>query len=234
MAKYPAPKPDWYYRDSRECLLPFVCEGPNRILDVGCGEGRTGAALKAAGRAGQVVGIERCAPIAEIARRHVDRVVCADLESLELPFATEYFDYIIFGDVLEHLVNPWGVVELLAGHLRQGGHMIASVPNVRHWRVVLPLILRGRWRYGPDGVLDDTHLRFFTRKSIVELFASSDLVLKRIVPEFRFMPKSKSNRLNRFTCALFEEFLAMRYVVDVVKEKHASTTVCAARQTLTA
>ena len=213
MAKYPAPKPDWYYRDSRECLFPFVCEGPNRILDAGCGEGRTGAALKAAGKAGQVVGIERCAPIAEIARRHVDRVVCADLESLELPFAAEYFDYIIFGDVLEHLVNPWGVVESLARHLRHGGHIIASIPNVRYWRVVLALVLRGQWRYGADGVLDDTHLRFFTRKTIVELFASNDLVLDRILPEFRLMPKSKSNRLNRFTCALFEDFLAMRYVV---------------------
>jgi len=222
MAQYPAHKPDGYYRDARECLLPFVCEGPNRILDAGCGEGRTGAALKAAGKAGEVVGIERCEPIAEIARRHVDRVICADLESLELPFGPGRFDYIIFGDVLEHLVNPWGVVESLARHLRQGGHMIASVPNVRYWRVVFPLVLRGQWKYGPDGVLDDTHLRFFTRKAIAELFASNDLVVDRILSEFRLMPKSKSNRFNRFTCALFEDFMAMRYVVDVIKKEQAS------------
>lgn len=227
MAQYPARKRDGYYRDLRECLLPFVCEGPNKILDVGCGEGRTGAALKAAGKAREVIGIERCEPIAEIARGHVDRVICADLESVELPFATEYFDYIIFGDVLEHLVNPWGVVESLSRHLRQGGHMIASIPNVRYWRVVFPLVLRGQWRYGADGVLDETHLRFFTRKTIVELFASNDLVLNRLLPEFRLMPKSKSNRLNRFTFALFEDFLAMRYVVDAVKKEHASVAASA-------
>lgn len=223
-ARYPTRKPEGYYRDARECLLPFIGDGPNRILDAGCGEGRMGAALKAAGKAGEVIGIERCEPIAEIAKRHVDRVICDDLENVEVPFAPGYFDYIIFGDVLEHLVNPWGVVESLARHLRQGGHIIASVPNVRHWRVVLPLVLRGRWQYGPDGLLDDTHLRFFTRKSIVQLFASNDLVMDRIVPEFRFLPKSKSNRFNRVTCALFEEFLAMRYIVDVIKEKRVSAT----------
>ncbi len=233
MAQYPAHKPDGYYRDPRECLFSFVCEGPNRILDAGCGEGRTGAALKAVGKASQVVGIERCAPIAEIARRHVDQVVCADLERLEFPFTAGYFDYVILGDVLEHLVNPWGVVETLARYLRQGGHMIASIPNVRHWRVVLPLVLRGRWRYGADGVLDDAHLRFFTRKTILELFASNDLVLNRILPEFRLMPESKSNRLNRFTCALLEDFLAMRYVVDVIKKGHASDTACAAGRNAT-
>ena len=233
MAEYPAEKPSSYYRDPRQVLAQLIEAGPNRVLDVGCGEGRTGAALKASGRAAEVVGVEKNSVIAAIAQSHIDRVICADIEGLELPFAPGRFDYIVLADVLEHLVNPWTVVERLAELLREGGHIIASVPNVRHWRVVLPLILRGRWRYGPDGVLDDTHLRFFTRKSIVELFASSDLVLKRIVPEFRFMPKSKSNRLNRFTCALFEDFLAMRYVVDVIKEKHASATACAARQKLT-
>lgn len=227
MTRYPVRKPDGYYRDQRECLFSFVCEGPNRILDAGCGEGRMGAALKAAGKAGEVIGIERCEPIAEIARQHIDQVICADLESLELPFAAEYFDYIIFGDVLEHLVNPWGVVESLARHLRPGGRMIASIPNVRHWRVVFPLVLRGQWRYGPDGVLDDTHLRFFTRKTVVNLFASNALVLNRVLPEFRLMPRSKSNRLNRFTCSLFEDFLAMRYVVDVVKKEPASVAASA-------
>ena len=213
----PLEKPDGYYGHARLALTHFVHEGPNRILDVGCGEGRAGAALKAAGRAAEVVGIEKNASVAAVAGANVDRVICTDVESFELPFGPAYFDYIIFADVLEHLVDPWTVVERLAGLLRAGGYMIASIPNVRHWRVVLALLLSGEWQYSPDGVLDDTHLRFFTRKSMRRLFPAPAFVVERVVPSLAFSSASRAGRVNRFTFRLFEDFLTVRYIMAIRK-----------------
>lgn len=210
-------KPDGYYGHARLALTHFIREGPNRILDVGCGEGRTGAALKAAGRASEVVGIEKNASVAAVAGANVDRVICTDVESFELPFGPAYFDYIILADVLEHLVDPWTVVEKLAGLLHAGGYMIASIPNVRHWRVVLALLVSGDWRYDPDGVLDDTHLRFFTKKSMRKLFPAPALVVERVVPSFTFSPASRAWRANRLTFRLFEDFLTVRYIMAIRK-----------------
>jgi 2-polyprenyl-3-methyl-5-hydroxy-6-metoxy-1,4-benzoquinol methylase len=198
-------------------LGQLIHEGPNKVLDVGCGEGRTGAALKAGGQAGEVVGVEKNAAVAKIAEGLLDGVICGDVEHVGLPFAPGYFDYIVLGDVLEHLVDPWAVVGRLARLLRTQGHMIASIPNVRHWRVMLPLIIQGEWTYSEEGVLDDTHLRFFTRKSMQGLFPGPALVVKQVVPELRFLPTSRACWVNRLTFHLFEDFLTVRYVVEVEK-----------------
>lgn len=224
MIEYIAEKPAHYFRDPRWALVRWVREGQHRVLDVGCGEGRTAAALKAAGKAVEVVGVEKHPAIAKLAADGVDRVICADVEETSLPLEPGYFSYILLGDILEHLRNPWAVLKHLSPCLCAGGRIIASIPNVRHWRVVGDLVLRGEWEYKGCGVLDDGHLRFFTRRSIDRLFESSGLVVERMTPEFRGLLPSERSLLRRVTLAvdrmtlgLFEGFLTLRYIVEARK-----------------
>ncbi len=214
MIEYIAEKPPGYYSETRWALIQLVENGPHKVLDVGCGEGKTGAALKACGRAQEVIGIEKNPTVAAVAKNELDQVICCDVEMTGLPVPKGHFDYIVLGDILEHLVDPWAVVVRLARCLKQRGHVVASVPNVRYWRVVLPLVLTGEWKYRSQGVLDNTHLRFFTKKGIQRLFHGSGLVVQRMVPAFRLLPKSKTCRADRLTLGLFEGFLTMRYIID--------------------
>lgn len=92
------------------------------------------------------------------------------------------FDCIVMNDVLEHMEDPWSAVAAAAGLLAGDGRIVASIPNVRYIAVLVRLALRGRWDYAESGILDVSHLRFFTRSSIEELFAGEGLVIERLEP----------------------------------------------------
>ena len=205
-----------YYSGIRWDLISFVSEGNNRILEIGCGEANTGKALKEQGKAIEVIGIETVPEIARIAETKIDKVLCVDVETIELPFSEGYFDYVIMGDLLEHLYDPWLLIRKLRPYLKQGGYIIASIPNIRNWRIIKSLVLKGEWKYCPDGLLDDTHLRFFTKKSILNLFSSKDFSVHRLIPKFEFRPTYRSSIIkpfNNITFGLFEEFLTFQYIV---------------------
>src|SRR5258708_3485769 len=161
-------KPAGYYSAVRQDILVHVPLGPNRVLDVGCGEGLMARVLKREGKASWVAGVEIFPEAAADARDVVDELVVGEVETLDLPFERQSFDVILLGDVLEHLRDPWRQLERLVAFLRPGGLAIASVPNVRNWRVVFALAFKGRWDYVPLGIMDRTHLRFFTRSTFEE------------------------------------------------------------------
>ncbi|QJD31430.1 methyltransferase domain-containing protein [Methylococcus geothermalis] len=156
--------------------------GPHRVLDVGCGEGIFGESIKQLGKAEEVVGIELDQYAAEAARSRLDRVICGDLETFDwdgLGLAKGAFDYVVCGDVLEHLKDPWDALRRLSTLLKENGRLIASIPNVRHWSVTLPLLFLGAWNYAPRGILDRTHLRFFTRRTACRMFMEAGLQIER-------------------------------------------------------
>lgn len=207
--------PGRYFTETRWDLIELVGGTANRVLEIGCGAGHTGAALKRLAKAVEVVGIE-CEPCAaQRAAEKLDRVLAVGIEDEAWSLPHEYFDCIIAGDVLEHLQNPWAAVVRLRPCLKPGGRLIASVPNIRHWRVLRDLVFAGRWEYRPSGILDRSHLRFFTRRTLATLFDPDHFTVERIVPRFAFWPTSKSRLLNRLTLGLFEEFLASQYIVVV-------------------
>ena len=211
MSPLGARRPEEYFDTIRWDLLRFVKPGKNVILELGCGSGKTGEALKKEAKAEAVVGIELIPEIADKARGSLDQVIVGDIEILvrELSFAPETFDYLIAGDVLEHLKDPWCVLAMLRRFLKLGGHVIASIPNIRHWRILRDLIFQGEWQYGDADILDKTHLRFFTKKSIVQMFKSCGYEVLRIEPGW---VGQKSRFMNWFTLGLFEEFLAWKYI----------------------
>jgi 2-polyprenyl-3-methyl-5-hydroxy-6-metoxy-1,4-benzoquinol methylase len=205
-----------YFSNIRCELIECVRDGDNKILEIGCGQGDTGKALKEQGKAAVVVGIEKVPEIAEAAKAKIDQVLTGDVEVIELSFSEGYFDYVIMGDVLEHLYDPWALVNKVGRYVKKGGYVIASIPNIRYWQIVKELVLKGEWRYCSEGVLDETHLRFFTKKSMIRLFESGPFTVSRIIPasKFRPQPLSKQVIVNKLTFGLFEDFFIMQYIVE--------------------
>jgi 2-polyprenyl-3-methyl-5-hydroxy-6-metoxy-1,4-benzoquinol methylase len=171
-----------YYDNERPEVAALVPFGSGVVLDVGCGAGRLGARLKLDGRAQTVHGIERAADAVAAARLVLDDVTDVDLESDEglatLKPRSGTYDVVIVADVLEHLRDPWRALDALVETLTPSGVVVASIPNVRVVSVVAPLLLRGRFRYSDRGVLDRTHLRFFTRESATALLEGAGLTIE--------------------------------------------------------
>ena len=140
---------------------------PLRILDVGTADGYMGAILKKQGH--YLIGVERNTKLAAAARLHYDRFHHVDIEEFDFPYHEE-FDYILFADVLEHLRDPAAVIGRSLGALKPTGKVILSVPNVANFVVRMGLLF-GRFDYGDRGILDRTHLRFFTLASARRMIA---------------------------------------------------------------
>jgi SAM-dependent methyltransferase len=202
-----------YVAERRE-IWHLIPEAAQRILDVGCAHGYLGRAIKAA-RPCEIVGVELNEKSAQEAALHLDKVHCENVETFKLPYPQGYFDCIIMADLLEHLVNPWKVLTEYSAYLAEDGVLIASLPNVRHYRVVGQLIL-GRWDYKESGILDSTHLRFFTLKSILDLLDLAGLEPLTIERIYRARPIAKL--LNWLCFNRLEAFLAQQYVL-VAKRK---------------
>jgi len=149
---------------------------PRTVLDVGCGRGLNGEIAHEKGA--HAVGIEQWKPSADAARARLDEVIEADIEHDDSTNAlgNRRFDLIIFGDVLEHTRDPLGVMERFLPFLEDGGHVIVSLPNVAAWTVRLGL-LAGNFEYAQSGILDETHLRFFTRQTATRLVERAGLEL---------------------------------------------------------
>lgn len=203
-------KPRDYYSHPRPELVPLVPSSVSRILEVGCGEGAFAAALRAAHlpQKLEIVGVENYQPAAALAACKLDTVYVGDIETLELPYES-YFDCVVFADVLEHLVDPWATLVKIRKHVAVHGCVVASIPNVQHWRVISNLV-RGSWDYTSEGILDRTHLRFFTRKSILRLFADTGY---RVLSLHPFVANWKGKTFNRALGGLLTSFLAFQYFV---------------------
>ncbi|QYR19853.1 glycosyltransferase [Paenibacillus sp. sptzw28] len=152
-------------------LLDEPASEPIRVLEVGCACGATLLEIKNWYPNAEVHGIELNPKAAEIASLSAN-VRSGNIETIEIGTAQSYFDYIIFADVLEHLVEPWNVLHKTLPYLKENGKVLASIPNVAHYSVIRDL-LKGHWTYQDRGLLDVTHLRFFTREGICRLFSSA-------------------------------------------------------------
>ena len=166
-------KPAAYYANARRDWLRAL---PRRaelaVLEIGCGSGATGALALSEGLCRRWVGVERHGPAATEAEGVLTSVHAGDVESLELPYPESSFDVLVMGEVLEHLREPAAALIRLAKFVRPGGLALASTPNVGHWRVIAGLAL-GRFDYEDEGVMDRTHLRWFTPASLAEMFAAA-------------------------------------------------------------
>jgi spore maturation protein CgeB/SAM-dependent methyltransferase len=168
-----------YYTKERPEIADLIPGDAQRILDVGCGGGRLARLLKQGAGHREVWGVEMDSAACTEAKKWLDRVDRADASVWEPPADKGYFDALVFADVLEHLPSPQATVERYLSWLKPGGAVVLSLPNVRFWGVVKHLV-DGYWTYQDEGILDRTHLRFFTWTEVQRLLAACGLEVERV------------------------------------------------------
>jgi SAM-dependent methyltransferase len=197
-------------------MLSLVRGNPKRVLEIGCASGQTLSFMRERG-AEHMVGIE-CSPemAAIAAARGVGKIIVGDVERMDLDIELASFDLLIAGHVLEHLADPWASLKRFSTFLKPGGQFVGALPNVRHFSVVLPLLVKGKWDYQPSGVMDWTHLRFFSRGTAIALVRGAGFEGEQIVPELG----GKSKIANMMTFGAFGDFLAYAYNLSAFRPMH--------------
>jgi len=145
------------YIGARNDILNLVPDCVSKVLDIGCGIGTLGESIKQKWKV-EVVGIEIDEQMAKVAKERLDKVIIGDIEKINLAeyLTLNYFDCIIFADILEHLKDPWSVLKKIVKFLAEDGIIVASIPNVRHYTTILNLVFRGYWPYRERGIHDRT------------------------------------------------------------------------------
>ncbi len=204
-----------YHALTRSDVFPVVPVEGGTLLDVGGGIGATAAALKSLGRVDRAGVIDIVKP--EATAEGLDFHYSANLEapdSLDEIIAAEGpFSVILCLDVLEHLSDPWEIVARLHKALVPGGVIIASIPNIRNYKASFPLFFQGKWELEESGIRDRTHLRWFVRKTAIELMTSSGLRLEEVLATPSGGRKIKLIRL--VTLGILSSFTDLQYVVRV-------------------
>jgi SAM-dependent methyltransferase len=196
-------------------LMEEPPEAPLRVLEIGCACGATLLEIRNRWPNARVYGMELHAPSAEVASL-VAEVEVGDAEAEDWKYPEKSMDYILFGDVLEHMKEPWNVLVKARRFLKDNGKVLASIPNVGHHSVIREL-LEGKWTYTSRGLLDITHLRFFTLESIKRLFAGCGFPYMLIRPVELVPSAEDENWLNRLAGFFGEEhrpsWTAYQYLV---------------------
>jgi 2-polyprenyl-3-methyl-5-hydroxy-6-metoxy-1,4-benzoquinol methylase len=203
-----------YFSHARVDIAPLLPAKAARVMDIGCGAGATLRWLKAQSICQETVGVELFEAAAAAARPHVDHVVVGNAEALiDTGFGLAdktAFDLILCLDVLEHMVEPWAFVHKLERFLKPGGLLVGSIPNVRHLGTSLPLLVAGRWRYRSEGILDRTHLRFFTKESALALLTTPTLAVEKWL---HAIPGKRARVLNKLSLGVAKDLLALEYLI---------------------
>ena len=203
----PRGKAEGYYANERSDVVALLPRPLGRVLDIGCGEGAMANGLRLAG-ATEIVGVEIAPEPAARAAEVLDHVINTPVEDA-LKSLHGDFNTTLCLDVLEHLVDPGQVVERLRSLAAAGGVLQVSVPNARHFSLVRDLMLHGTFGYADFGHRDNTHLRWFTRRDIVELIEAAGWeVMATSVP-----PLHRSAALHRWTRGWSSEFLVAQVYV---------------------
>jgi 2-polyprenyl-3-methyl-5-hydroxy-6-metoxy-1,4-benzoquinol methylase len=159
-----------YYGTHRSEMLQYIPTDARVILEVGCGEGNFCRQLKADGR--EIWGLEINQQAADQATAVCDTVIVGSFEEQVSGLPQRYFDCVVFNDVLEHLYDPWTTVRQVKDLLSDKGVMVTSIPNFRYIsNLITEILFQKEFEYKPEGgILDDTHIRFFTSKSMLRMF----------------------------------------------------------------
>ena len=210
-----------YFSTIRKDIIRLLPHNPSqKILEIGAAKGDTLVYIKQNKLAQEVVGVD----IFEMSgtnqsNSQIDAFHIANIESDGLEYLKQnYFDVIICGDVLEHLLDPWAAVNKLSQFLKKGGVFIASLPNIRHRSAIKKIFLKGDFGYTSEGLFDKTHFRFFCKKNSIALFNTNDLKVEKCLPIFFYNKWSIPAKLiNTIPFKIFEEFISMQFLISASK-----------------
>ncbi|MHC0442832.1 class I SAM-dependent methyltransferase [Flavobacterium sp. 3-210] len=171
-------KPENYFKKLRPEMLKYLPENSSKILEIGCGNGAFGAMLKKGGNR-EVWGIELMDKEGKEAQKVLDHVFIGKCEDLLNNLPDNYFDAIFCNDVLEHIFDPYSLLKLLKQKLSDNGSVISSIPNIRYHNEFRMFLFSKDWKYAKYGVMDFTHMRFFTGKSIRRMYEDAGYEVKK-------------------------------------------------------
>ncbi len=193
-----------YYEDDRSEMEQFIGRPPIRTIEFGCSSGRFSERLKHKYNC-ETWGVDVDEQSVEIAKTKMDNVFCGDAFEQMRNLPENYFDYIICNDFIEHIHSPEQFFEKVKKHLTGDAILICSLPNVRHWKHVNRYLFLKDWKYKKSGILDYTHLRFFTKKS-----------MKRAIKNWGFeIEKTKGIRPTKSPFFYLFNLLFLNYIGDM-------------------
>jgi methionine biosynthesis protein MetW len=185
----------------------------SKVLDVGCNTGRLGRKLIEE-KGCTVYGVDISEEVVMEAQKNIDFAAIVDLEREGIPFPDRDFDVIILADILEHLKDPEALLIYLKAFLKDDGEIIISVPNVANIKNRVRLLF-GKWNYTEHGILDKTHLRFFTQKTITQLINKVGLNIANM----NFSPGLSSylGVLEKYICRIYPRLFALQFIITLKK-----------------
>lgn len=205
------PEEPYYYGEKAE-ILPFIPSDIKKTLDIGCASGSFSAQLKKIYNA-ETWGIEMVEKVATIAKNRLDHVLTGSFDEVCEKLPRHYFDCIFFNDVLEHMADPESCLRKIKENLIPGKCIIASIPNMRHINVLKELLFKKDWKYVDSGIMDRTHLRFFTKKSMIRMFNDCGYEIKQIKGTNSVSPYCLTSILNILAFKSLEDIKHRQYVI---------------------
>jgi 2-polyprenyl-3-methyl-5-hydroxy-6-metoxy-1,4-benzoquinol methylase len=184
-------KKEAYYMNVRPEMLAFIPKTAKKILEIGCGEGNFSAQLVSDET--ETWAVEPDKPSAKKAAEKLQKVLVGTIDEKLDELPDDYFDVIIMNDVIEHLLEPWDDIQKLKSKLKTEGLFISSIPNVRYAKNLFKVLFHRDWKYTDDRILDITHYRFFTKKSIRRLWEENGYSIQKMkgvnmTKSFAFFP----------------------------------------------
>lgn len=213
-----------YYFGINQAIIELVKEPMEKelhFLEIGCGCGALMERLKSMYPNAKMYGMELVPEVAKIAS-YTGEVLCGNVEDEDFPWEKEYFDYIIMGDVLEHLMTPGNVLKKVRDYLKASGHIIISMPNVKHYSVLLPLLRYDTFSYTDSGILDRTHVKMYTKTEILKLITGSGYEAEEIYCTKVGIPNEDELSMIKVLMSFMENpsdetFLAYQYILKAGK-----------------
>ena len=220
--QYIKKEPNYFTHTRLDIISVLPVDPEQKILEIGAGAGDTLVYIKENHLASEVMGVEHVTiPGSNQQYQGIDKFQIANIENEEIDAPKNYFDVIICADVLEHLSDPWKAINKITGHLKPGGLIVASIPNIREWKALGKIFFKGTFSYeDAGGIMDKTHLRFFCKRDMLQLLNTDQLSPVFCKPNFlmKSVPKGKKRRIiNMLSLGLFKDFLAVQYIIIAKK-----------------
>jgi 2-polyprenyl-3-methyl-5-hydroxy-6-metoxy-1,4-benzoquinol methylase len=205
-----------YFDHAREDMLPFISKKAKYFLEFGCGNGAFGNLVKKKVNC-FYEGIEPVVEFAELAKQNLDKVSCTTVEDFIINYKKSYvkvkYDIIVFNDVLEHLIDPYFVIENMKDLLNDEGTIVASIPNFLNYNSIVQILLTKDFHYNDSGILDKTHFRFFTKKSICRMFNEAGYEIIEINGIHQTVDSIKFKILNLLSFGYLNEFKFLQFAI---------------------
>lgn len=206
-------KPTTYFGHIRHDAISLLPKSIKRIVELGCASGLTLLEIKKKTNIEYCVGLDINPAAISQGSSAIDKLAVFDIEASNIPDYIHNMDAVLCLDVLEHLNSPLDALLKFKARLSENGCIVISLPNIQHYSVSFPLVFKGQWKMTDEGILDRTHLRFFTKSTILDLATEAKMAIQKIEPQIH---RRRDQIINKLTFRLFEGLLSKQYVLRLV------------------